>query len=265
MQSTADFHHHVTDTRLPEAAGGVDDATALDAAVDVREAHAAAREAPMRGFWRPREGPAARRLGRHAALDLRPGEGQAAPRLAPPIARRQGEGGGLGHPLLMGPARRGLAQQEARERGMAQEHVRDGMGRVLAAITPPLLRRSLGAREASCGALVAHRGEAGAGAGAAAGSAVVRGAPAVGATMAAASASPRRVAHAVKKRLGASPSPRRVARRTPKRACSHGWAGLWPIPNRRPCTTGRGEVFRSTRIHSRRSSGVGSGQLVEVV
>jgi hypothetical protein len=219
MPSTADFHHQVMDTRLPEAAGFVDDAAALDAAVDVLDAHAAARDAPIRGFLRPREGPAARLPGRHDDLDLLQGEGQEAQILEPPTARRQGVGGGLGHPLVMGTARIGLAQKEDRERGIDQEHVLHGVVLFLAAITPRLLSRILGARDAPFGPIVANRGEAGAGAGAAAGRAVISGAPAVGATMAAAAASatPRRVANSVKERVGASPSPRSVARSTTKR------------------------------------------------
>jgi hypothetical protein len=220
MQSTADFHNQVTDTRLPEAAGFVDDATALDAAVDVLDAHAAARDAPIRGFLRPREGTAARLPGRHDDLDLLQGEGQEAQILEQPTARRQGVGSGIGNPLVMGTARIGLAQKEDRERDIDQEHVLYGVVLFLAAITPRLLSRILGALDASFGPIVAKRGEAGAGAGAAAGRAVVSGAPAVGATMAAASASatPRRVANAVKDRVGASPSPRSVARSTTKRA-----------------------------------------------
>jgi hypothetical protein len=62
MQSTADFHNQVTDTRLPEAAGVVHDATALDAAVDGLEAHAPTGDASIRGFLRPRESPASRLL-----------------------------------------------------------------------------------------------------------------------------------------------------------------------------------------------------------
>ena len=38
MQCTTDFHHAITDARLPEAADVVDAAAALDAAVDVLDA-----------------------------------------------------------------------------------------------------------------------------------------------------------------------------------------------------------------------------------
>ena len=35
MQRTADFHEQIADARLPEAAGVMNDAAALDAAIDV--------------------------------------------------------------------------------------------------------------------------------------------------------------------------------------------------------------------------------------
>jgi hypothetical protein len=70
MQSTADFHTQVTDTRLPETAGVVDDATALDAAVDVLDAHAPTGDASIRSFLRPRESPAPRLLRRHDDFNL---------------------------------------------------------------------------------------------------------------------------------------------------------------------------------------------------
>jgi hypothetical protein len=70
MQRTADFHDHIADAPLPAAAGVVDDAAALDAAVDMLEAHTAARDAPIRRFWRAREGTASRLPGRHDDLDL---------------------------------------------------------------------------------------------------------------------------------------------------------------------------------------------------
>jgi hypothetical protein len=177
------------------------------------------RNAPIRGFLRAREGTASRLPGRHDDLDLLQGEGQEAQILEPPTACRQGVGAGIGHPRVMGTARRGLAQKEDRERGVDQEHVFYGVVFVLAAITPRLLSRILGALDAPFGPIVATRGAAGASAGAAAGRAAVGGDSAVGTTMAAASASatPRRVANSVQDRVGASPSARSVARSTTKR------------------------------------------------
>ena len=69
MQRTADFHHAIANTRLPEAAGVVDDAAALDAAVDVLDTHATAGDAPIRRFLRTREGPAPRLPRRHDDVD----------------------------------------------------------------------------------------------------------------------------------------------------------------------------------------------------
>ncbi len=219
MQRTADFHDRITDARLPQTADVVDKAAALDTANDVLDAHAATRDAPIRGFLRACEGPASRLPGRHDDLDLLQGEGQEAQILEQPTARRQGVGGGIGNPLVMGTARVGLAQKKDRERGVDQEHVFYRVVLFLAAITARLLSRILGALDASFGPIVAQRGAAGAGAGAAAGRAAVGGDPAVGTTMAAASASatPRRVANSVKDRVGASPSARSVARSTTKR------------------------------------------------
>jgi hypothetical protein len=109
MQRTADFHDQIADARLPQAAGIVDDAAALDTAVDMLDAHAATRDAPIRGFLRAREGAASRLAGRHDDLDLLEGEGQEAQILEQPTARWQGVGGGIGNPLIMSTARIGLA------------------------------------------------------------------------------------------------------------------------------------------------------------
>jgi len=135
--------------------------------------------------------------------------------LEQPTARRQGVGGRIGNPLVMGAARLGLAQKENRERGGDQEHVFDRMAFFLGAITARLLNRSLGTLNAPFGAIVANRGEAGAGAG---------GATAVGGslvgtttTVASASAIPRRLASPVTDRMGASPSVRSADRSTIKR------------------------------------------------
>jgi hypothetical protein len=70
MQRTADFHDEITDASLPQAAGVVDNATAFDATVDVRNAHTTTRDAPIRGFLRACEGPAPRFPGWHDDLHL---------------------------------------------------------------------------------------------------------------------------------------------------------------------------------------------------
>jgi hypothetical protein len=207
MQSTTNFHHQVTDAGLAEAAGVVDDATALDAAVDVLDAHTATRNAPIRRFLRACEGPPPWLLGRHDELDLVEGKRQEAQILEQPAPRGQGVRGGIGNPLIMGAASIGLTQKEDRERGVDQQHVFDRVALFLAAITARLLSRILGALDAPFGAIMPKRGEGDAGTAAAR------------SIMAAASASatPRRSANSVKDRVGASPRPRRAARRTTKR------------------------------------------------
>jgi hypothetical protein len=92
MQRTADFHHAIANPRLPEAAGVVDDATALDAAVHVLDARAAAGDAPIRGF----------RVGipmvTWSSVDARK------PRSCKRATCGSGVGRGLGHPFLLGAA-----------------------------------------------------------------------------------------------------------------------------------------------------------------
>jgi hypothetical protein len=215
MQPTADFHDQIANTGLSEAAGVVDDATALDAAVDMFDAHAAAGNAPIRGFLCPRQGSTPRLLRRHDRLALVKRERQQAEILEQPAARGQGVRGRIGHSRIVSAPGIGVTQKEDRERGVDQQHVFDRVALFLAAITARLLSRILGALDAPFGPIVAKRGEVDTGTGAAAGGAVGVGDPPVGTTRAVASASatPMRWANAVKDRVGASPSVRSVARR----------------------------------------------------
>jgi hypothetical protein len=219
MQRTADFHEPIADARLPQAAGVVDDAAALDAAVDVLDAHATAGEAPIRRFLRACEGPAPRLPRRHDDVDPLEHQRQEAKILEQSAACRQGVWGGIRNPLIMGAASIGLTQEEEREGRIDQEDVLDRVARFLAAITARLLNWILGALEAPLRPVVPKRGEAGAETGAAAGGPDVLGGSSVGTTSALASASvtPRRFASSVKDRVGASPSARSVARRTTNR------------------------------------------------
>jgi hypothetical protein len=70
MQRTADFHDQVADARLPEPAGVVDNPAALDAAIDVLDAHAATCNAPIGGFLAVDWGSASGLAGRHDDLHL---------------------------------------------------------------------------------------------------------------------------------------------------------------------------------------------------
>jgi hypothetical protein len=132
----------------------------------------------------------------------------------------------------------------------------DGVVLFLAALTRRLCSRVLGADEAPFRPIMGKRGEAGGGMGV--------GSSSSGATTMAAAASetPSRWARAHRERAGASPRGRRAASSPGRRTWSHWLAWLWLMPNRRPCTTWSAEVLRETRMKHRRSSGVGSGQVL---
>jgi hypothetical protein len=194
MQRTAHFHNQIVDSRLPEAARVLDDSAALHTAVDVLDADAAARNAPIGRFLCAREGPAPRLLGGHDDLDVVECEGQETEILEQSAARGQGIRRGLRDPLVVGATPVGVAQKEDREGGIDQQHIFHRMACFLATITACLLKRVLGARDAPFRPIVAKRGEAAAGLGAAAGDSAGGDGAAVGTTRAAASAAvtPRR-------------------------------------------------------------------------
>jgi hypothetical protein len=217
MQCAADFHDQIADACLPEAAGVMDDAAALDAAVDVLNAHATAGDPTIRGFLRAREGLATRLPGRHDDFDVVERKRQEAQILQQAAPGGQGVWGGIGNSLIMGAAGVGVTQKQNPERGIDQEHVFHRVVFFLAAITARLLNRILGAPDAPFGAIVAKRGETGAGAGP--GESAGLGAPSIGTTRAAASASvtPTRLASSLTERAGVSPSVRSAACRTTNR------------------------------------------------
>src|SRR5262245_54696335 len=213
MQRTANFHHKIANPRLPETVGVMDDTTALDAAVDVLDTHATARDAPIGSFLGSRERPAPRFLGGHDDLDVVEREGEEAEILKQPAARGQGIRRGLGNPFVVRAAGIGVAQEEDGERRVDQQHIFHGMAFFLTTITARLLKRVLGARDASFRPIMAERGERVAGVGAAVGGSTGGDGSSGGTTRAAASASatPIRWVNACKDLLGASPRVRSVA------------------------------------------------------
>src|ERR671931_706980 len=88
MKRTADFHDPIAEACFPQPTRLVDDAAALDAAVDVLNTHAAACHTPIRRVLRARQGPALRLLRRHDHLDLGERERQEAELLEQPTACR---------------------------------------------------------------------------------------------------------------------------------------------------------------------------------
>ncbi len=88
MQGTADFHHDITDILLPQADPVFDDATALDAAVDMLDPQSAGVERLVGSLLRPWQVRARWLLPRHEDLHLRKGEGQEAEILQQPAPGR---------------------------------------------------------------------------------------------------------------------------------------------------------------------------------
>jgi hypothetical protein len=109
----------------------------------------------------------------------------------------------------------GIAQKEDREQGIDEQDIFDGVVLFLAAITPRLFNRVLGADDPPFGAIMGKRGDAGT----VAGPVATDTRSSKGATTVAASASemPSRWARAVRERAGASPRVRSAARRQGRR------------------------------------------------
>jgi hypothetical protein len=70
MQGTADFHHHIADTLLPQPDPVFDDAAALDAPVDMLDPQPTAVQRVVGRLLLPRELLATRFLGGHEDLHL---------------------------------------------------------------------------------------------------------------------------------------------------------------------------------------------------
>jgi hypothetical protein len=223
MQRTADFHHQIMHTRFSQTARVLDNAAALDAAVDVLDTNPATRDPPIDRFLRPRELPTPGLLHGHDDLDLVERERQEAEILEQSAACGQGIGRRVCNPLVVGTAPVRVAQEQDREHGIDEQHVFHRVAFFLTAITARLLSRILGTRDAPFGPIVPKRGEAGNGVGPAVGSGAGASGGSDGRTRAAASASatPRRCANAATERAGASPKARSAARRTTNRTWSH--------------------------------------------
>src|SRR5262249_30408317 len=104
MQGTAEFHHQITDTRLPQAYPVLHDATALDTAVDMLDAQPTLVERLIRPLVLPRQLLAAGFLGRHEDHHLRERARQETQILQEPASRWHGLRRGVHHGLIMGAA-----------------------------------------------------------------------------------------------------------------------------------------------------------------
>src|SRR5712691_11616552 len=136
----------------------------------------------------------------------------------------------------------GVTEKEDDEQGIHSQDVFHCVVPFLATITVRLSSRVLGADDAPLGAVMGKRGDAGAATGAATTGAASF-ASGVTTEVASASETPSRCASAASERAGASPRVRRAASSAGKSTWIHWLALLWPMPNRRPCTTWRLYVF----------------------
>src|SRR2546425_11781005 len=78
VQGTAEFHHQITDTLLPQADPVFDDTTTLDTTIDMLDPQPTLVQRLVRHLLRQRELLAVWLLGRHEDLDLREREGEEA-------------------------------------------------------------------------------------------------------------------------------------------------------------------------------------------
>jgi hypothetical protein len=118
VQGTAEFHHQIADTLLPQADPVLHDATALDTTVDVLDAQPTLVECLVRQLLLQREILAAGFLGGHEDLHLRECERQEAQILQEPAPRGQRVRCRVRNGLIMGAATIGVAQKEDDEQGI---------------------------------------------------------------------------------------------------------------------------------------------------
>jgi len=135
MQGTADFHHDITDTLLPQTDPVFDDATTFDATIDMLNPQPAVVQRLVGPLLLPRQLLAAWFLGRHEDLDLGKRKRHEAQILQQPAPRRQGIRRHIGNPLIMDAASKRLTEKEDREEGIDEQDIFDGVVFFLAALT----------------------------------------------------------------------------------------------------------------------------------
>jgi hypothetical protein len=112
MQGTAQFHHEITNARLPQPDPVFDDATTLHATVDMLDPQPTLVQGLVGPLLVQGEFLAAGFLRRHEDLHLRKRERQEAQILQQPTPGRQGIRGGVGNRLVMDAAAVGVTEKE---------------------------------------------------------------------------------------------------------------------------------------------------------
>ena len=123
VQGTAEFHHEIADTRLPQAKSVFDDATALHTAVDMLNPQPPLVQRLVVQLLLHRQLPAPGFLCRHENLHPRKGEPKKAQVLQQPTPCRQGIRRGVRDGLIVRATAIGIAEKEDRERGIDQQDI----------------------------------------------------------------------------------------------------------------------------------------------
>src|SRR5262245_55896786 len=118
VQRTAQFHHEITDARLPQTDPVFDNAAALDTTVDMLDPQPPLVEYLVGPLVLQGQLRTAWLLRRHEDLHLREREGQEAQILQQPTASRERVGSGLRNTQIMGTAAVGVAQKEDDEQSI---------------------------------------------------------------------------------------------------------------------------------------------------
>ena len=215
VQGTAEFHHEITDARLPQTDAVFHHATALHAAVDMLDPEPPLVERLVGQVLLQGQPPTTGLLRRHEDLHLRECEGQEAQILQQPTPGRERVGGGLRNAQIMHAATVGVTEKEDDEQGIDQQDIFHRVVFFLAAITFGLFSRVLGADDASFRPVMGKRGASGVtvGAGSSSRASITE--------AASASETPSRWARAVRERAGASPRMRRAVSKAGKRTWIH--------------------------------------------
>src|SRR5712691_10695724 len=210
MQGTAEFHHEIADTLLPQADPVLHDTAALDTAIDMLDPRSTLVQGLVRPLLLQRELLATGLLRRHEDLHVGQRERQEPKILQEPAPRGQRIRRRVGNGLIMSATTIGVTEKEDEEQRIHEQDIFDRVVLFLPAITVGLFNRVLGADDAPFGPVMGKRGESGAATGAATTGAASF-ASGVTTEVASASETPSRWARAVRERAGASPRVRSAA------------------------------------------------------
>lgn len=158
MQGTTHFHYKVTHSLSCETDGFFDHAAALDAAVDMLDAHSTLRNQTIGSFLLGREFFSTRFPGRCDRLYSIECESLKAKVLQQLTSGWQRVRGAVGNLFIVSLSLNRVAHKEDGERGIDQEHVFHRVFLFLSAVIELLIIRVLGARDGSLGAIVTKRG-----------------------------------------------------------------------------------------------------------